>query len=204
MPSIRPYRPDDRAALAEICVLTGDAGEDSRALYPDTDLLPSIFALPYVEYEPALAFVAEDGDRAVGYILGTSDTRAFATWFRREWLPTLAQRYPPLVAPPVTPTDAMIGLLHDPERMLLPEVAEYPAHLHIDLLPGHQRAGHGRALMTRFLPALGAQGVEAVHLGMAATNTRARAFYDRMGFWEIPVPVDPGTTYLGRATTPTP
>jgi ribosomal protein S18 acetylase RimI-like enzyme len=94
----------------------------------------------------------------------------------------------------------MIGLLHAPERMLVSEVAAYPAHLHIDLLPAYQRAGHGRVLMTQFLQALGVQGVPAVHLGMLSANTRARAFYDRMGFHEIPVPAAPGTTYLGRAT----
>jgi ribosomal protein S18 acetylase RimI-like enzyme len=186
--------------VADICVRTGDAGEDSRALYPDPDLLPSIFVLPYVEFEPALAFVVDDGGRAVGYVVGTSDTSAFVEWFRRDWLPRLAERYPPLVGRPVTPTDAMIGLLHAPDRMLVPEVAAYPAHLHIDLLPAYQRAGHGRALMTQLLMALGAQGVAAVHLGMASSNTRARAFYDRMGFGEIPVPAAPGTTYLGRAT----
>jgi ribosomal protein S18 acetylase RimI-like enzyme len=54
--------------------------------------------------------------------------------------------------------------------------------------------------MTQFLLALGVQGVAAVHLGMLSANTRARAFYDRMGFHEIPVPAAPGTTYLGRAT----
>jgi ribosomal protein S18 acetylase RimI-like enzyme len=84
--------------------------------------------------------------------------------------------------------------------MLLPELAGYPAHLHIDLLPSHQRAGHGRALMERFLGALADRGVKAVHLGMLTANTPARAFYDRLGFHEIPV-ADPGPlTYLGRST----
>jgi ribosomal protein S18 acetylase RimI-like enzyme len=94
----------------------------------------------------------------------------------------------------------MLGLLHHPERMLIPQLADHPAHLHIDLLPDHQGAGHGRALMETFLRALGAAGVPRVHLGMASSNTRARAFYDRMGFDEIPVPDTPGSTFLGRDT----
>jgi ribosomal protein S18 acetylase RimI-like enzyme len=201
VPVVRPYRPADRAAVADICVRTGDAGSDSRALYPDPDLLPSIYALPYVEYEPQLAFVLDDGGRAVGYVLGVSDTAAFVEWFRREWLPGPAERYPPLTGAPRTPTDWMVGLLHQPERMLVPEVAAYPAHLHIDLLPTHQGAGHGRALMTTFLAALAGAGVGAVHLGTARSNTRARAFYERMGFHEIPVR-ESGTTYFGRSTDP--
>ncbi|MFC7645762.1 GNAT family N-acetyltransferase [Streptosporangium lutulentum] len=94
----------------------------------------------------------------------------------------------------------MIRLMYHPERMVLPELAAYPAHLHIDLLPEHQRKGHGRALMNTFLDALHRRGTEAVHLGMVSANTRARAFYDRLGFHEIPV-ADPGElTYLGRRT----
>ncbi|MDX6328738.1 MAG: hypothetical protein QOI83_1121 [Streptomycetaceae bacterium] len=197
---IRPYRHEDRAALYDICVRTGHEGGDARHLYSDQELLPSIFAGPYAQLDPDLAFVADDGCRAVGYIVGTADTEAFVERYRKEWLPALAYRYPPPERPPVTPGEEMTGLMHCPERMVLPELAGYPAHLHIDLLPSHQRAGHGRALMERFLGALADKGVKAVHLGMLTANTPARAFYDHLGFHEIPV-ADPGPlTYLGRGT----
>jgi len=199
VPIIRPYRPEDRAAVAEICILTGDAGGDSRERFPDPDLLPSIFALPYVEHEPELAFVLDDGGRAVGYVLGTADTPAFAAWFREEWLPPLAARHP-RPERPVTPLDWLVGVLHDPERMLVAEVADHPAHLHIDLLPGHQGAGHGRALMTTFLAALDGRGVPRVHLQMDPANAAARAFYDRLGFREIAVAGFPDGAFMGRAT----
>jgi ribosomal protein S18 acetylase RimI-like enzyme len=206
--TIRPYRPEDRAALYDICVRTGEMGGDARHLYPDHDLLPDIFAGPYATLEPDLAFVADDGDRAVGYVVGTADTATFVRRFREEWLPTVRDRYPRVdPATPAeerTPTDNMTELLYWPERMIVPELAEYPAHLHIDLLPGHQRSGHGRALMGHLLDALAAKGVKAVHLGMVTANTPARAFYDRVGFHEIPVPDAGVITYLGRETTPLP
>ncbi len=37
---------------------------------------------------------------------------------------------------------------------------------------------------------------------MLTVNTRARAFYDRMGFHEIPVADHGPVTYLGRSTDP--
>jgi GNAT superfamily N-acetyltransferase len=95
----------------------------------------------------------------------------------------------------------MIALLHNPERLVIPEVAAYPAHLHIDLLPPYQRAGHGRSLIATFLAALSAAGIQAVHLTMLTTNTPARAFYDRLNFHDIPVPDAEVVTYLGRSTT---
>ncbi|MDI5973300.1 GNAT family N-acetyltransferase [Streptomyces sp. SL13] len=199
--TLRPYRPEDREALFDICVRTGHDGGDSRGIYPDLELLPSIFAAPYAVLEPELAFVVADGGRAVGYIVGTADTPSFVSRFRTEWLPRLSTRYPAPTQAPATPTEVMVDLMHRPERLLLPELAAYPAHLHIDLLPSHQRAGFGRKLMETFLAALHLRGVTGVHLGMVSTNTAAREFYDRLGFHEIPVP-DPGPlTYLGRGTS---
>lgn len=163
--------------------------------------MPTIFAAPYAYLEPDLAFVIDDGTgRAVGYILGTANTTRFVEAFREKWLPLVEERFPALDGPPRTPSEEMTGLLHDPERMILPELAAHPAHLHIDLLPAWQRKGYGRALMRTFLGALRAKGVEGVHLSMLTANTPARAFYDRLGFAEIQVP-DPGpVTYLGRTT----
>lgn len=162
--------------------------------------MPSIFAAPYARLEPELTFVLDDGERAVGYVLGTADTAAFVEACRRDWLPTLLDRYPAPAGAPETPTQQMIALMHDPERMIVPALADYPAHLHIDVLPGYQGRGHGRALMRRFLDALHAAGVARVHLGMVTSNTAARAFYDRLGFHVIDVPDAGPLTYLGRDT----
>ncbi|MEU0900122.1 GNAT family N-acetyltransferase [Streptomyces massasporeus] len=199
---IRPYRPEDRPALDDICIRTAHHGEDSRPHYADPGIFPVTFAAPYVHLELDLAFVLDDGrGQAVGYILGTADTPRFAEAFRATWLPQVAGRYPEPPRPPRTPDEVMAGLLHHPERMVLPELAGHPAHLHIDLLPDWQGRGHGRRLMRTFLRALQDRGVPAVHLSMATANTRARAFYDRMGFEEIDVPEPGEATYLGRATT---
>ena len=200
-PAIRPYRSEDRPALDDICIRTAHHGEDSRPHYADPGVFPATFAAPYVHLEPDLAFVLDDGQgRAVGYILGAADTARFAEAFRVTWLPLVADRYPEPPRPPRTPDEAMAGLLHDPERMVLPELAAHPAHLHIDLLPDWQRRGYGRHLMRTLLQALHDRGVPAVHLAMATANTRARAFYARMGFEEIEVPEPGAATYLGRAT----
>ncbi|MET8948208.1 GNAT family N-acetyltransferase [Streptomyces sp. NPDC004542] len=202
-PHLRPYRPSDRAAVADVCVRTAHNGGDSRALYPDQRLMPTLFAEPYCFLEPELAFVLDDGQgRAVGYVVGTADTERFVKAFRDTWIPRVTDRYPEPTAAPRTPSEDMVALLHRPERMLLPELAGHPAHLHIDLLPRWQRRGHGRRLMDALLTALRERAVPAVHLGMVTANTAARAFYDRLGFEEIPVP-DPGPlTYLGRSTRP--
>ncbi|MFD5773697.1 GNAT family N-acetyltransferase [Streptomyces fungicidicus] len=200
-PRIRPYRREDRPALDDICVRTAHNGEDSRPHYTDPGVFPDTFAAPYVHLEPELAFVLDDGrGRAVGYIVGTADTVRFAMDFRAAWLPLVGDRHPDPSGPPATPDEAIARLLHHPERMIVPELAPWPAHLHIDLLPGWQGRGYGRRLMLTFLEALRDAGVPAVHLVMAKANKPARGFYDRMGFEEIEVPMDDSVVCLGRTT----
>ncbi|MBL7256694.1 GNAT family N-acetyltransferase [Paractinoplanes lichenicola] len=195
-PEIRAYRPTDLDAVYDICVRTADAGGDARGQNSSDRLVGDIFAAPYVVLEPETARILDDGHgNAVGYVVGTTDTAAFVKRYRTEWLPVTAGRYGD------DPRDEMwLGLHHDPERMLVPELAGYPAHLHIDLLPEWQGRGHGRGLMWSFLAGLHAAGAPRVHLGVAPANTAAQAFYARLGFQTIPVPSEPHALYLGRET----
>jgi ribosomal protein S18 acetylase RimI-like enzyme len=193
---IRRFRPGDRAEVYEVCLRTANAGADATGLYSSDDLMPELFAGPYLEFEPELAFVVHSGGRVGGYVLGTSDTRAFVSWYREHWMPRLDR----FDGGQMGETEgAMLKLGRQPEHMLIPEVDEYPAHLHIDLLPDLQGRGVGRELISTLLGALRARGVQRVHLAMDPANHGARAFYDRLGFHELPssTPTEP---VLGIAT----
>ena len=63
-PRIRRYEDRDHDAVYDICVRTADAGGDARGKYRSDDLMPDLFAGPYVFLEPRFAFVLDDGDRA--------------------------------------------------------------------------------------------------------------------------------------------
>ncbi|MEI5583371.1 MULTISPECIES: GNAT family N-acetyltransferase [unclassified Agromyces] len=204
MPSIRPYRPDDRDAVGAVCLRTAAAGGDATGVYSDDALMPEVYALPYVEYAPDLAFVAvDDAGRVGGYVLGVADTAAFIDWYAREWAPGFRARHPSPGAPTArTPAYTERQLLADggdPERMRIAELDDYPAHLHIDLLPGLQGRGLGRRLIDTLRAALAERGVAAVHLGLDPANTGARAFYERLGFHELPSS-RPDAPLLGIAT----
>jgi GNAT superfamily N-acetyltransferase len=177
---IRRYEDGDHDAVYDICVRTADAGGDARGKYHSDDLMPDLFAGPYVFLEPGFAFVLDDGERA------------------ERWIPRLADRYPVPPQPPVTPDDEMLALHYYPERLLWPGLAEYPAHLHIDLLPGFQGNGYGRKLIDTFCAAVAEAGAAGVHVCVVSANTRALGFYDRIGFTGLEAD-DPGpVTYLGR------
>lgn len=211
-PFIRPYRAADRDGVAEVCLRTAAGGGDATGVYSDDALMPEVFALPYVEFAPELAFVvappvdSEPGgarERVLGYVIGVADTRAFVEWWRREWSPGFRARHPapgpPTAHEPAFTEQQLLAAGNDPERMLIAEVDGYPAHLHIDLLPELQGQGFGRRLIDTLRAALAERGVRAVHLGMDAANTGARAFYDRLGFHELPSST-PDAPLLGIAT----
>ncbi|MBT0771572.1 GNAT family N-acetyltransferase [Kineosporia sp. J2-2] len=198
MPTVRAYRPADLPALYDICVRTGDAGQDARGLFSSDDLLGDVYAAPYAVLEPRFTFVLEDDERPVGYVLGTPDTTAFVGAWTQTWLPRFRQRHPgPHEA---RDQDVVRAGLH-PERMIRPGLEDHPAHLHIDLLPQVQGQGFGRQLISRFLAAVHEAGAPAVHLGAAAANTGAIAFYHRLGFRPLPID-EPSVVYLGRPTAP--
>lgn len=188
---IESYLPRYRRDLVDICYRTGYFGEDltGRNLFNDRLLFALRFVLYYPTVEPNLTFVAVDPDRgrAVGYICGTYDTerqmKEYARRFRGKLLRRMhlvsRVRYPESYV-------RMRGWLPGKADGALPEyVADYPGHLHINILSDYQGRGIGRQLMDRFLGELRARGVAGVHLGTSEANYKAVPFYDRYGFKRI-------------------
>lgn len=195
MARIRPFRPGDEPALAEICLRTADAGGDATGVFADDDLWAEVFVLPYVARHPDLAFVVEsDEGHPAGYIVGTPDTRAFEDWFAAQWWPRFAQRWP-LPETEVTRQDGTLIYAYGRRAGTEPYGDDYPAHLHIDLLPELQGQGWGRRLIDTLTAALRERGVSGLHLVASAQNTGALAFYTRLGF--APLPSHPGVQAYG-------
>lgn len=177
---IRTAEDRDRDALYDVCLRCGDAGKDATGLLDDPELLGAVYVGPYLALEPATCLTL-DLDGPAGYALGTPDTAAFQARAEQQWWPALRARYPldgarreldaALVAeiwtPPVAPADV---------------VAEWPAHLHIDLLERARGTGWGKRLMTELMDRLAVAGASGVHLMVATSNADAIRFYRRLGF----------------------
>lgn len=179
---IRPYHPDDHETLYEICLRTGASGQDATALYADPRLLGHVYVGPYLRLEPELAFVVADELGPAGYVLGARDTAAFEATCERLWWPPLRQRYPEGAFPEGSGDARLVALMNRPHRTPAPVTGDYPAHLHVDLLPRTQGQGYGRRLLETLFDALRRLDVAGVHLGVGARNERAIGFYQRMGF----------------------
>jgi ribosomal protein S18 acetylase RimI-like enzyme len=185
---IRGYRSGDLRDLYRICLQTGNSGTDATALYRDPDLLGHLYAAPYGVFEPALAFVLEDQAGVGGYCLGALDSQAFEQRLEAGWWPPLRLRYAePAIADRErwTPDERTAYLIHHPWRTDDDLMADYPSHLHIDLLPRFQGGGNGRRLMAAQLAALRDRGSRGVHFHVNADNRRALGFYHHLGFTDL-------------------
>jgi ribosomal protein S18 acetylase RimI-like enzyme len=182
---IRPYHPSDLPQLYRICLKTAHYGRDGSHLFVDLDLMGHFFIGPYAALEPDLCFVLLERGRPMGYICATRDVPHFRDACERLWFPPLRQQYS--LEPPIALSadeQELYRIIHAGID-LNDDVKDYPARLHIALLPEVQRRGGGRQLMKTLSTQLQTLGVTALHLEVSSQNEGAIAFYEAVGFHRV-------------------
>ena len=188
---IRPFQSGDDQSVELITYRTGYKGEDltRRGFFDDRRLLYLIFIAYYTKYEAKHCFVAEStpDNQVVGFICGTLDTQTQEKEFSRlmHWRIALRActitiwRYPMTFVNLIKMSKTRPGILHEEFSKI---IDNYPAHLHINLLPEYQRKGYGGRLIVYFENHLRAKGIQGVHLQTTNYNRKAIPFYRKMGY----------------------
>ena len=188
--TIRNYQPADRQGVLNVLIKTGYMGEDASNRFDDTYLFGLLFCLYYVDYEPENCFVAIDStiNQVVGYILSTLDSIKQKKNFTKRIVPRVffrlffytIWRYNKSfqVVIHMRKMDSSEPEIPNLKKMLL----EYPAHLHIDILPEYHRQGIGTSLIAKLESHLRNHNCSGVHLGTSEQNIKAIPFYEAMGF----------------------
>ncbi|MFC7492307.1 GNAT family N-acetyltransferase [Knoellia alttitudinis] len=184
--TIRRATLDDLDSMRRVCLLTGDNGTDATGRWADDGLLPDVYLEPYLRYPQGLAWVVDEGDGAVGYVVAVPDTVDFVAWWGQSWTDEFVRRHGDVAAR--ADEEWLFAGGTRPELMLShADDAAFPAHLHVDLLPQAQGRGLGRELLRTLAEELGRLGVPGVHLRVGEENLAAVAFYRRLGF-DSPAP----------------
>ena len=183
--SIRSYKSADTSAAYEICLKTGNSGQDATHLFSDPLVLGHIYVGPYMEFEPQSVFILEDDQGPCGYIIGVLDSQTYYQWMHSEWLPKIRVDYKKPTGDPDTwnKTEKITNLLFQPESQRL--FPGFPAHLHIDLLSRAQGKGQGKLMMDRFIDYLRYNKIPGLHLDLSSSNNRAFNFYRKYGMEEL-------------------
>ncbi len=192
--TIRQARVGDEEALYQICLKTAKAGKDASEVYSDPHYPGLLYVIPYVKFEPELAFVLSCDDKVLGYCVATSNTRQFEQTLATQWWPNLQQQY--LDRKEEKPFDnKVLGQIRHPSTASEQLVSDWPAHLHINLLPEAQSGGYGSRLIEAVINALKDKNVPGVHLGVNLQNEQVCGFYQKQGFTHI---IRSNAIYMGR------
>jgi ribosomal protein S18 acetylase RimI-like enzyme len=183
MADIRRFQPPDRAAVREICRATAYGGAEPLL---DPRLFTELMTRYYTDFTPEAVWVAERRGRLVGYLAGCFDE----AHLRRA----MAWR----IIPAAVAGALARGLLLRPAlwRLLagLPrfaaaarrggeaDLAAYPAHLHVNLLPEARGRGVGEQLVAQLCAEAARRGLPGVHATVLEENRAARRFFERLGF----------------------
>ncbi len=114
-------------------------------------------------------------------------TKAFFDRYEKEWRPKLCAQFPMPQGDPATWTRPQMvhSWYHNPDYTMPEPYAEYPSHLHIDLLDRAQGRGFGRRMIEMNMDQLRRKGSPGTHLGVSMMNTPAYGFYLKLGFKDL-------------------
>jgi len=182
---VRHYRPSDREALHRIAGDTAFFGQPIETYLDDRGHFLDLFVAYYTDYEPNYAWVAEVGGQVVGYLTGCPDTARHRRVLLRHLLPRVLLRFLAGRYRVGRRTWHYIGRLALAElrgEFPSPDLAAYPAHLHINVAAGWRGQGLGKRLMAAYLAQLRTEGVPGVHLETTTRNRAAMCLYRSFGF----------------------
>jgi len=188
-PCIRRYIPADRESVRRISCETADLGRPIESIFRDRRVLADLLTSYYTDCTGESCWVAVAGGRVIGYLTGCLNTRHFF------WV--MATRIAPLIL-----LESLIrgSFFSRQGRHLLSlgikslfmggfsrriPLNEYPAHLHIDIMPAFRRRQIGRQLIEKFFDQCRASGIPGVHLATRDDNKGGRDFFKTMGFKQL-------------------
>ena len=166
---IRPYEEKDKENVRFICLNSeGPCKSSKRGI----NFALAVYCDYYTENEPENCFVAADeNDRAIGYVISAEDFDRFKDIYISDYYTRIAKwEY----------RRRKSALRAIASQEIYKE--EYPAHLHIDILPGYQHQGLGRRLMDALCDNLRQKGVKGVMFTVWHKNYNAIKFYEKYGF----------------------
>ena len=180
--TIRRYQPADRDAVRQLAGDTAHFGDPIERFLDAREVFLDAFASFYTDVMSNYLWIAEEDGALLGYLMGCPDTADYNEWFRANvrqvaWrAATLRYRG--------TFTRKSMGYIWRYAHVRIPyvDLADYPAHLHINTRADWRGHGIGSALMQTYLDQLRNENIPGVHLETSSENVIAVPWYERLGF----------------------
>ena len=171
----------DQKDLYDVCLKTGNSGNDATGLHVSEEMLGDVYVGPYLEFASETSFALKDDmGIGIGYALSVLDTNLFEAITRERWWPDIQEKYGQYQER--RSECWLIEEIYNPSPSPQHLLARYPSHGHIDLLAHAQGKGFGRLMMSKMESCLAELGSKGFHLRVSAQNARALAFYKALGY----------------------
>jgi len=181
---VRPYRPEDRAAVRAICADTGFLGQPIDPAFEDRELFADYLTSYYTDVEPQSTFVCELDGEVKGYIMGSRFPKRKAA-FERRLLPTLVVRglWRYFTRPYNAASRRYVRWIITKARKENPFTPPDIPHLHLNIRPVARSVATTRELVDIFLQYLYDNGDKQVYAQVVAYESR-RGYrtFERYGF----------------------
>lgn len=170
--TIRKYKASDKENLRYICRET--AGDYFRTDEKILNAVSVIYSDYFTENEPENIFViADKDDKAVGYILCSTDYELFKKKMREKYIPAA-------VKASIKMLPVCLGYM----TAFLTNGKENSTHLHIDILSGYQHMGLGSQLIDTLRDYLCERAIKKLSVNTIDRTESAYKFYMKYGFKE--------------------
>lgn len=170
---VRKMTHKDIAQAEYICIKTADEKLISSEAKKQTTLL--LYNRYYTRAEIDNCFVLTDeNNKAVGYILCSENYEQYKKSFLKNEFRQLIK---------INPTAVFEGIGCVMANRAFSK--DYPAHMHIDILPAYQGKGYGTMLLNALTRHLKSKNIKGFMLIVDSNNQNAVKFYKKNNFKEI-------------------
>ncbi len=172
MIEIRKYNDADFSDVQFVCLNSeGEPPEKEMC-----EFVLHIFCDYYLENEGENCFVLSHDGKSVGYVICAENYDDFEVLYENKYIPQIMHM-----------SEGLVNWANEAYEFQKKFKDEYPAHLHIDILPKYQRCGWGSKLINILVEHLKEKGVKGVMLSTGVDNKNACSFYKKYGFKELGV-----------------
>jgi len=181
---IRPYRPEDRAAIRAICADTGFLGQPIDPVFEDRELFADYLTSYYTDAEPEATFVCELDGKVMGYVMGSRFPKKKASYEKRM-LPGLVARglWRYFTRPYNAASRKYVRWILTQARKEVPFTPPDIPHFHFNVRPEARSVHVTREMVDTFLQYLYDHGEKQVYAQVVAYETRrGDRMFARYGF----------------------
>lgn len=170
---VRKMKKEDIPQLEHICLETADPKLISTEKEKEIILL--LYNRYYTRAQADNCFVlADENDCAAGYIICAESCSEYIKGFCKNELKALVKISPQAF---FSGCACILGNV--------PYAKQYPAHMHIDILPQYQAQGYGGKLLCALRENLQRKGISGLMLIVDSNKSNAVKFYKKNNFKEI-------------------